>query len=168
MFAINISVLLLCLVYWLEAIDQEKMSMLLNYNNRINMTPLEMNFNGHIRNRQLGNVLGQLMTRLNRINSSRTTTSRRNSFNLENVTSTTTTTQASPIFQSIQEDQLRLVGGRTHFEGNIEIMHNGKWGSVCDDEWDQTDADIACRQIGFVLGAIEATNNGRYGKAKSK
>lgn len=179
MFALQ-SVLLVCLAHWLEAIDQEKMSVLLNANhhhnnNQLDVTPMQIGFRGqdlHPRDRQLGDILSQLMNRLNRINPSRirtTTTRRRNRFNLGNVTTTTTTTttttEAPPMSQ---EGQLRLVGGRTHFEGNVEIMHNGRWGAVCDDEWDQTDADIACRQIGFVLGAIEATANGRYGKARSK
>ncbi|OTF75681.1 hypothetical protein BLA29_014490 [Euroglyphus maynei] len=66
------------------------------------------------------------------------------------------------------EGMIRLIGGRTMFEGNVEINHFNQWGMICDDEWDLYDANVACRQLGFVLGAIMATNNSRYGQGKSK
>ena len=66
------------------------------------------------------------------------------------------------------EGMIRLIGGRTMFEGNIEINHFGQWGMICDDEWDLLDANVACKQLGFVLGAIMATNMSRYGKGRSK
>lgn len=51
--------------------------------------------------------------------------------------------------------------------GNVEILHNGKWGNICDDEWDHLEATVVCRQLGFN-GAVEATTNGRFGQARSK
>ena len=44
---------------------------------------------------------------------------------------------------------LHLVGGERESEGRVEICVEGFWGTVCDSGWDQREALVVCRQIGF-------------------
>ncbi|XP_030375596.1 lysyl oxidase homolog 3B [Scaptodrosophila lebanonensis] len=66
-----------------------------------------------------------------------------------------------------EEGAIRLVGGRTDYEGNIEVLHNNKWGAVCDDEWDEAEGHIVCLQLGFS-GLRRVTHSGYFGPARRR
>lgn len=49
---------------------------------------------------------------------------------------------------------LRLSGGNSSFEGNVEILYKGQWKYICDDYWDIRDAKVVCRQLGYTKAII--------------
>jgi len=54
--------------------------------------------------------------------------------------------------------QIKLTGGSDYSEGNVLI--NGK--PICDDDWDNRDAAVVCRMIGFWSGV--ALSNSAFGQ----
>nr|XP_034174800.1 uncharacterized protein LOC117601744 isoform X3 [Osmia lignaria] len=58
---------------------------------------------------------------------------------------------------------IRLAGSENNHEGRIEVKILGVWGQVCDDGFGMIDADVICKELGFVLGALEVRPGGFYG-----
>ena len=44
---------------------------------------------------------------------------------------------------------LRLTDGMTSREGRVEICLNGEWGTVCQTQFSNADAQVTCNQLGF-------------------
>uniref|UniRef100_A0A3B4H6W0 Scavenger receptor class A member 5 n=1 Tax=Pundamilia nyererei TaxID=303518 RepID=A0A3B4H6W0_9CICH len=63
----------------------------------------------------------------------------------------------------VEETLVRLVNGSGLHEGRVEVFHEHRWGTVCDDVWDKKDGDVVCRMLGYQ-GATEVHKTGRFGQ----
>lgn len=64
--------------------------------------------------------------------------------------------------------QLRLAGEkRKHYEGRVEVFYNGEWGTVCDDDFSISAAQVVCRELGF-LDAESWSPSAKYGRGEGE
>ena len=47
------------------------------------------------------------------------------------------------------DGDVRLVEGTSPVMGTVQICHNQDWGTVCANGWNDMDAIVVCRQLGF-------------------
>ncbi|CAB4031248.1 Deleted in malignant brain tumors 1, partial [Paramuricea clavata] len=65
-------------------------------------------------------------------------------------------------FSAKSDLNIRLANTKSNKTGRLEIFHPSfGWGTVCDDEWDDTDSRVVCRQLGF--SGVNATGKKAYG-----
>lgn len=51
-----------------------------------------------------------------------------------------------------RDGQLRLVNGSNLLEGRVEVCFNRAWGTVCDNGFNQAEAEVVCGQIDNQFG----------------
>lgn len=90
-------------------------------------------------------------------------------FVTQSTPSNTATPSPSPVPQTQTErPRVRLAGHpRKHNEGRIELFYKGEWGTICDDDFSIGNANVLCRQLGFV-SATGWTHSAKYGKGQGK
>ncbi|XP_072288954.1 scavenger receptor cysteine-rich type 1 protein M130-like isoform X2 [Eucyclogobius newberryi] len=65
------------------------------------------------------------------------------------------------------DSSIKLLNGTDRCSGRVEILYNAQWGTVCDDEWDISDAEVVCRSkdCGSPLMAV---SGGFFGQGAGK
>ena len=60
---------------------------------------------------------------------------------------------------------MRLSNGTHQYDGRIEVRHNGIWGTICDDNFDNYAAKVVCNSLGFH-DFVEIRTSSYYGNGK--
>ena len=62
-------------------------------------------------------------------------------------------------------DSVRLVNGTSLCSGRLEVKSEQSWSSVCEDDFDQQDAEVVCRELG--CGAPSVLQGALYGEVEA-
>ena len=53
------------------------------------------------------------------------------------------------MFVSDKPVYARIQHGTSAHDGRVELFAFGRWGTVCNDDWDDQDAAVICHMLGF-------------------
>ncbi|KAI4905833.1 hypothetical protein NFI96_014560, partial [Prochilodus magdalenae] len=67
---------------------------------------------------------------------------------------------------TLSSADVRLVGG-SHCSGRVEVLHGETWYTVCDADFDQQDAEVVCRELGFGL-PVEVLGAAAFGRGEGQ
>ena len=54
------------------------------------------------------------------------------------------------MYSACRNGDIRLIGGTNCYEGRVEVCLDEQWQTVCDDSWGSSDAEVVCRQLGYL------------------
>ncbi|KAH3858727.1 hypothetical protein DPMN_101354 [Dreissena polymorpha] len=63
---------------------------------------------------------------------------------------------------------IRLVNGTSEQSGRVEVLHRGEWGTICDYNFDDRDAKVICRMLGFVFSRAKSLSGAYYGEGQGR
>ncbi|XP_036446226.1 T-cell differentiation antigen CD6-like [Colossoma macropomum] len=75
---------------------------------------------------------------------------------LHNCTAAAASNCSKEVVVECEHHAVRLAAGHDRCAGRVELMDDGRWGSVCDDDWNQRGGDVVCAQLGCGT-AVEVT-----------
>ena len=53
-------------------------------------------------------------------------------------------------YSNCTNGEIRLHGGTgIEIEGRVEFCYGNQWGTICDNNWDNSDAQVVCHQLGY-------------------
>ena len=56
------------------------------------------------------------------------------------------------------DNDIQLVDGKTTHDGRVEICMDGRWGTVCDEDWGDEEARVVCTQLQLPAYGIHVHN----------